>query len=210
MPYQGPVSDGGALFISNNVMGVYRDADVVQTVPLSLEIWYWPVFIAGASQDFLTIVTPGGDGFSIGRDTNGKAHAFLHSGTILAAAAASIQQWHHLVLSVTAAGGTLYEDAVSVGTVAAVETYSNGVNVMLGAGSTAAAPARFSNAVFAEAAVYPIALTAAQVTTHFVAANAISTRPTYRGLGTFDVVGGEPVIDSLSLAAVLASVRKVY
>lgn len=207
-PYVGPVSDGGSAYFNLNTNCSYQDSDLNVTTPLSLECWFWLTTSAAAAQDFVGI-SNGATALAIGIDATLHAHAFSSGGGIASAATVTRDAWHHLVLTQTAALGTLYLDGANVGTLAGAAVNIN-PNFLVGSGGSAGAPTRFAHAAVSEAAVYASALSAAQVTTHFTAADQTTARPVFTGNGTFSTSSGVVTLNSAQLAAILAAVRKTY
>lgn len=210
-PYAGPNSNGGAAYFDLNTNASYADSDLNVTTPLTLECWFWLEKSANALQDFLGI-SNGATALAIGVDATLHAHAFSSGGAIAAAAVTTRQAWHHLVLTQTAALGTLYLDAVSVGTLAGAAVNIN-PNFLIGSGGSAGSPVRFAHAAVSECAIYASALSAARVTAHFTAADNTTGSPVWGGGGLAGVGGSSGATNPLYLGIlqqILQSVRKVY
>lgn len=207
MPYLGPNADGGAAFLSLNTNANYYPGDQALATPLTLEVWAW-LQKGGTLQSFFAI-SDGVFGFELGVDGSNNAHFYDTTGSNNTTQAVSLQHWHHYVLSFTTSACSFYFDGafVQFGTSAA---HSGTFQFQIGAGGTGASPQRFANAAISEVAIYPTALSGAQVSAHYAAADAIAQRPVFRGSGSFDLSTGAVVSDTSQLADVLSCVRKVY
>lgn len=207
MPYSGPSSDGGSAFLGSAYVWD-TDGEVI-AAPVTVECIVWQQSRSGAFQVALQVNTIGANLVQLGINSTGHPQVNVQLGALTAPAAISRQHWHHLVATVTAAGVVaLYVDAISVATgspgIAGSNTYLYAVGGVTN---------NFGNAFFgniAEAAVYNTALTPARVTAHFVALDAIASRPIFAQNGSFDVTTGTGTTGGAELAAILASVRQSF
>jgi hypothetical protein len=202
MPYSGVASEGGSTWIDAGGGAIHRTGDTAKS-PQSLECWVWLHFPPVAQEIFLSHVE------SLGISAAGLPTWFNNAANLASAVALTEQTWHHLVGTYGPANGQkLYVDALQVGTgafgagfgpVVAVE--SLGISV---------AGANTASANIAEAATYDIELTPARITAHYLAADTLASRPTYKPQGTFDVTTGISDLSSADIAAILAAVRRTY
>lgn len=208
-PYIGPVSDGGALIFQGGAYPWYKDTTVWST-PFSLECWAWQQATAGVAQYLMEIAGPGAFGAGMFLSAAGvpTGQAPGAGNAVTAAATPTIQHWHHYVLSVNAAGvATLYVDAFAAGSVAGTAAVNQNYALAIAGLSTSPAGTAFSG-LLSECALYNTALSPSRVTTHFTAADQISSQPVFKGNGSVDPGTGVPTLISDEIAQILASVRR--
>lgn len=203
LPYLGPNSDGGSGWFNSANQAVYRTNYTV-TSPFTLEGMVWVAFYAAALQVFLSV--------------NNLANLFIDATHHVGGAyiAANIvdsvqlpdQSWHHVALTYGPTGGArLYKDGVlaATGAYAGAQTTTGVVSIGAASNATAAAAASVS-----ECAIFGTELSAARISAHFLAIDAATSRPIFRGFGTVpSSTGGTSTVPELS-SEILASVRKTY
>ena len=154
------------------------------------------------------------DGASAGNagvyiDTTGKVQMRDPSGVDTASAAAiSYAVWHHMVYTNDGATAKTYLDNVVVCSHGG-QTVGSATQAVYVAGR-AEITSQANLCIFSEVASYGAALSAAQVSAHYNAADLKATQPLNNLQGSALAAGGGPPGAGASLDAILRSVRKVY
>jgi hypothetical protein len=136
----------------------------------------------------------------------GNGAAYLN---IAPAAATTTYAWHHVVMTMTGTTCTLYVDGVNLGTVTVTFVADVNTGLNFNASSTPTGGTSFSRALYTECAIYPTALSGADVTSHFNAGTLRNTIPLFRAPGP-----GGAIVDSggftVDMASILEAVRKTF
>jgi len=212
IPYSGPSSDGGSAIRQDTnaqhirMLGAFFP--IVQ--PFSVEIWWYLQQIDGDSQILETLEPTGGSRMGF-RCHLAAPHTILtyhtqgwnFSGT----ASCALNAWHQSVITYDHVNARLYTDGAADGVQNVVFTASTPARVFVGNDSSNAGLC-YGN--FAELALFPTALSAAQVLAHYNAADHTAFRPSFTGGGVYpNAAFGTTAISDLD-SQILASVRKTY
>lgn len=189
--WSGPASDGGAMVASGPgfknfipAAGTPTDPPGVQLpVPGALEAWFWGAdFAEGTSLGWLFPSQPAGQqlaGF-IWNATQALCQ-FLGQPAI-AANLLSMTTWHHLVQVLNPTGFDFWVDGVHVGnTAASLSTSTVARNFFVGK-TDQPGFALNQTGFIAEVAIYPTALSAGDVSNHFLAADNRTNQPVFYGI----------------------------
>ena len=212
VPYTGPISDGGSAWFDALTTVNFFDSDS-RTTPCSAELWVWQHYTRNAFQGLFSMDVPGVTALcDIAISALGHPQANVALTSILSASAITIQAWHHLVVTRTAALSTLYVDGISVGTVATGAQAAANFNMAIGAylASSFGNTANPASANIAEVAMYGTALSAARVTAHFVAADNTSSKPISKISGVGQPNTGNANTSADALQQILNAVKKTY
>ncbi|WP_348770178.1 PKD domain-containing protein, partial [Arthrobacter sp. E3] len=165
-------TDGAAVFNGSNGFVASQKSFVNPTV-YSLEVW------------FKTTTTRGGKLIGFGDKATGNSssydrHVYMQNdGTLVFGAYTGVQNvitspnayndggWHHVVATQSSAGMVMYVDGVSVGTNPQTAAQSYTGYWRIGGDVTWGSTSNYFAGTIDEAAVYPAALTAAQVANHY-------------------------------------------
>ncbi len=212
VPYTGPISDGGSAWFDALTTVNFFDSDS-RTTPCSSELWVWQHYTRNAFQGLFSMDVPGVTALcDIGINATGHPQANVAVTSITSASVMSIQNWHHLVVTRTASLSTLYVDAISVGTVATGTQAAANFNMCIGAylANTFGNTTVPASANIAEVAFYGTALSASAVTTHFVAADNVSSKPVSQISGVGSPNNGNANTSAAALQQILNAVMKTY
>lgn len=205
--YTGPTSDGGS-FLAPRSNG-FASSGQIQSLasPISIECWCWPMFVG--SDNRFPMAWDGNTANYVGflYLTTQKFALNCKAASIQSTHTFNTQQWHHLVGTWDNITLKLYVDNVLEASQALAGgiTFSNPI----GLGEPVGITTNTFQGQVCEAAIYSSALSAAQVASHFNAADQRSSVPTY----VFSVGGGAAIAGGAvpaDLSTVLASVRKTY
>jgi hypothetical protein len=204
--FTGIANDGGSFFFGGALPLLNQDT-LTQATPVTIELWVWPMYtltVAAGEQ----VIGWDGDGapeLQVVRLASGAYTASASGMPGITDIARTPQRWRHLVYRVSPASAQFYVDGASVGnSVGATATISR--IFAIGADGNRA----FGANMFAcECAIYNTALSSARVAAHF-AAQEITHPPVQLQLGTLNLVTGGTTFDSVSIAAILAAVRRTF
>lgn len=201
--YTGIASDGGSVRVPNGPfiteLGI---ASPALLPPWSLECWVWKLGYFGIPQTFVDL---GGMALQMNGATSTPQFFANPSNLNSTGGDVSVRQWHHIVGTLGGGNMNLYVDAINRGTLA------NGTSpavsqTMIGAYQNAS---RAFDGFICEVAVYPVALTPARVTAHFLAQE-VGSSPNWRAQGTTDLATGSATVLFQTAQDILASVRKIF
>jgi Concanavalin A-like lectin/glucanases superfamily len=209
-PYSGMTSDGLCVANFTGEIIAQRASVIALAASWSLEIWAWA-----------WAVDPGDDGiFGLQQGTGGTRVALRWqgggtilgfvtngTGTVVSVATPTFRAWHHFVLTFDGLFLRLYVDAVAAPAPGiGVPLPGGNYRLLLGnewAGTTL-------TSFLEDAAIYTFALSPAQVTAHFLAADQLTNVPVFQGGGSYpnSTSSSNPIL--IDLAEVLAAVKATY
>lgn len=206
VPYTGPNSDGGSFGPTGNG-GARAQETILLPSPRTLECWYYPIIVPKS----VFLISFDGVAFNqwgLSTDANGHIAMAVNNTNIISAVIPTSEHWHHIVGTYDGTNGRLYLDAILVGGPTAIAAPANTArNFEVGANTNHTA---IAYGAFAEVATYPVALSAARVTAHFLAVDNVPSTPVFRGPAFFSS-GSDSSGDLItSINDILNSVRKVY
>lgn len=202
--YSGISADGGAAYFDSG-MSIFHNATIHMPIPCTVELWFWPDIVTTALQFLVAWDGASAGAMDIVLRATGLAAADWGASSSVSAAAPTAQAWHHLVAVETGAAVTMYLDSLVRPAGAAAIAAAN-FNLYLGRNQPAT---QFFTGAMCEVAVYGAALTAAQVTAHFLAQEQ-SGPPISNQAGPFGAGGGSGTPSNASLTEILNAVRKTY
>lgn len=206
--YKGPISNGGSIWVNANSIAQQVDPDTL-ALPLTLECWVWQHYRAAVAQIIAVAEANGGvTAMALSIDATGHPQGYGPSTNRLAAGAITIQQWHHLVVTATAAATTLYVDAIAQPAAGANGAPPAGVHY--GVGGHVTPVGTFAAANVAEVALYPTALSPTRINAHFLAADNVSSFPVFQGFGAFNLSTGIVAFNVDDLTSILNAVRHTF
>jgi Concanavalin A-like lectin/glucanases superfamily len=204
--YSGPVSDGGSAVV-NTDSSALRSYGVLgpNAMPYTVECWCWVHDYAHPATEMVWSWDGVAEDTRAGFDNNGKVQFVAGGVALLPATVYTAQRWRHLVMTVAAGAAVGYVDGVNVGgwvpgAHAAREFIISGRQDL---------SLKFPGAI-AEVALYGTALTAARVTAHYNAADAVSSQPVATESGGITGVGNSSTLYGGILQQILQSVRRIY
>jgi hypothetical protein len=206
--YSGPASDGGSCTCGNNAAFACYEAEVFG-YPVTAECWVWIAQQNGLNTVPMAIETVAGATLAYFNITAARTvQVYSAAAPMNGAIVLSLNAWHHLVAVCNVGATQLYVDGVL--DVAAAGAAGPAQANQLGIGFAPAINGNFFAGSIAEVAVYLASLTGAQVAAHFAAADNVPSRPVFHQRGQWTLATGGTVTNSDQLAAILASVRKVF
>lgn len=146
--------------------------------------------------------------YTLSTDANQHLAGTVGGVNSISATPVTREAWHHCVFTHDGTNIRVYLDAILVsGPTAAGAPVSVSRQIWIGSSGV---PSGIAYGAMAEVATYPVALSAARVTAHFLAADQTTQAPVYRGLAYSTDNGQTQLIGSTDLSSVLAAVRKTF
>lgn len=205
--YSGVASDGGSFVaLGRSGDGRFTYDALSQSTPLSVEFWCW--FFNSNTTTWVVcawdnVTNPSFDAAFVA----GLVPNFSINAIPLNTVAVTARAWHHYVVAADNVDARLYIDGALKQTGATGSPFT--INRQIGWGNTLADNLR-PNCFLTECAIYGTKLSAAQVSAHFNAADAVSSAPAYHLPGSADSTTGSFTGFSLDLSDILSSVRKTF
>jgi PKD repeat protein len=188
-----------ALNGSTGYISVPNASTLNPTDNFSVEAWAKPVALSGVTQ---AVVHKGGSTgnsvwqYRIGLTSGNKWRATVYVGTnaitVTDPGTPTVTAWTHLVMTVSQGRLVLYVNGRSVATA----SFTGAVNTnagILAIGRTGAASSDYFRGSIDEAAVYPVALTGAQVANHYAVGSAVPATPPTADFAASPVSGVAPL-----------------
>jgi hypothetical protein len=216
-PYSGPSSDGGsAVRLSGSIISTGPTFVIAEGNSWTMEIWYWLPWNDQTTRYLFTITKAAGahaESLYL-QTTDCLGGALPGIGGYNSATLSTPRVWHQAAMTYDNVTLKLVFDGVQLGTAAFVSASTGNYGVAVG---TDSAGTGATQGLFAEAALYPTVLTAAQLLAHYNAADFKAYSPVFGGGGRIDPSTGVAYSSSASFAALaadtaglLSSVRAVY
>jgi len=204
--YTGPCSDGGAA-LTDSQFGLVSGESLALVAPVSVECWvWWEGTFAGTQVIFAWDNTTAPS--LVLTNTAGVVQASVSGCGATVAFSMTSEAWHHLVVTYSGAFLAIYEDGVQKSLVACGTAMAT--SHLIGFGVQPVGGGFKANSLFSELAVYPTALTSAQVSAHFAAADQVASVPVHLSTGKIDLTTGGFTSIIGDTTDILKSVRKVY
>jgi PKD repeat protein len=188
-----------ALNGSTGYISVPNAATLNATDNFSVEAWARPVALSGVTQ---AVVHKGGStgnsvwqyriGLTSGNKWRGTVYVGANAITVTDPGTPTVTAWTHLVMTASQGRLILYVNGRSVATA----TFTGAVNTnagILAIGRTGAASADYFRGSIDEAAIYPVALTGAQVANHYAVGSAVPGTPPTADFAANPVSGLAPL-----------------
>lgn len=189
--YSGPSSDGGAVqTLANNGFPQSGDNLAARISPFSLEVWFWPLTIPGGAAVLLGWGAPGANTMLLVYNPALTLNINFNAALVGPAGAFAVQRWHQAVATYDGVTAKLYGDGALIANAAQAGPITITQPVAIGA---IPAAANVFNGFLSEAAIFPAALTAAQVLAHFNAADQPLQAPIYT-----NVAGNQNAISAVT------------
>ena len=199
LPYTGPASDGGSAWFDANAGAWHVSGDTVKS-PFSCEGWVWLHALVGAARGLF-------GHYANVQTTAANTILFASGGpNVTSPAVLTEQAWHHVVGTYGPAGGAkLWIDGVNVALAAYGAAW--GPFAQVPAVGMFAAGTNFCSANIAEVATYDIELSPARISSHYLAADNLGSRPVFRTSGTPGANGSVVTVPE-QLTALVGDVTK--
>jgi PKD repeat protein len=188
-----------ALNGSTGYISVPNAATLNPTDNFSVEAWARPVALSGITQ---AVVHKGGStgnsvwqyriGLTSGNKWRGTVYVGTNAITVTDPGTPTVTAWTHLVMTASQSRLILYVNGRSVATA----SFTGAVNTnagILAIGRTGAASSDYFRGSIDEAAIYPVALTGAQVANHYAVGSAVPGTPPTADFAANPVTGVAPL-----------------
>lgn len=209
--FSGIAADGAAVVLQPTTGIVSSNDTISQTFPLSIECWWWPHRAAAASSGSHVLFgwpAAGATSMALSMNTSRQIVFATTGGLTLTSPAVSLQHWHHVVVTCGITNAILYVDAINRGGPTA-HGMASPINQRVGIGIDGVNFAGSTSGAICEVAVYGAALSATQVSNHFLAQEVtgapVNLAPVFQGSG-----GGGSTSIFADLSDILSSVRKTF
>jgi hypothetical protein len=203
LPYTGVASEGGSCAVPTSG-GPITVAFLNLASPMSIEIWEYNIvdFVGRYIASFDGV---GANTFGISTDAAGHSACSANGTNLISATIGTVELWHHYVQTYDGVSQRLYYDGALIAGPQAVAG-PIAANRQLRFGGNAAGAGVVYGAV-AEGATYNYALTAAQVATHYAAADLRLQPPIFKGaIGLLDVL----TLATVDLATLASYISHTY
>src|SRR5262249_7066542 len=174
--------DTAAAFTTNGFVNVPDKPALDPGNQFTIELW----FKRGSTTSTTpTLVTKGTNGYQVRFSSNKLYLRKSGVGNVVASTTSYTDtKWHYLDVTKSGASSHIYVDGVDVSGVITDQTIQDTTSVLNIGRSTASSSPEYYEGALDEVAIYPVALTAAQVAAHFSAAPNVVVGPPAPTIGT--------------------------